>query len=389
MKTAKHATWSMRIAAVSAGAAFFFGVSAGVLPTFATAYAEDAEVAKMTLEEVDAWDTDGYKIEKKSGVYNDGTADIAYDYEITISDEIWFVGGSLSINNVASRPFKLNISTSEGIPVTGNEFFSQHKSWLNKCTSTNPAIAELSRESWKAGRENNLYLEAKQEVGKTVLTFPLNITVSEDDLPGFESLGYTAGQTINETLSILYNCVKKENTMFTFTGAAKDLNDNANSVWLYGVNIPEANEEWTKAEVAGTLMDKFYSNIYYLEGNEDGTPKELTEANLTGNDFKTILTNRASGAMKMQIEVRDNHMEIKKLVRQYDNDDDGTAVSFEEGDALYLKQGLYYLGKDGNTNWCLYERGFSFFELSRAQHFIFRGEAARLVGRRTRLQYQF
>lgn len=379
MKTTKQAAFTRRIVAAFVGAVLFLGALSGIFLRFPVAHAEEGDSARlMKLEEVDAWDTDGYKIEKKSGTYStdadgDGTEEAyEYDYELTISDEIWFVNDkTLAINNVSSRPLKLNISTSDGISFLDNQFFN-HTSWF-QVSSTNAEISSLKIRK-VSSYPNLVYLNAEQTVGQAVLTVTLNVTLSAEDIEGYESLGYTEGQTINETLRILYTCVKKENIPFTFTGAAKDLNGNGNSVWLYGVNIPEANEEWTKAEVAGGLFNEFYSNIYYLEGNEDGTAKELTEANLAGSDFKTILTNTAVDALKFQIEVRDDHMEIKKLVRQFEGDNDGTAVSFEEGDAIYLKKGLYYLGKDGNTEWCLYEQGFSFFELSRDQQFIYLGE---------------
>lgn len=355
------------------------------LPNFRSATgagAEDAPADSLVLKEVDAWDTDGYKIEKVSGTIAGsdvgGTEDsYAYDYKITISDEIWFIdvkGKRKAINNVSSRvfDFELTYLTADGKSIRvdgGDDICTTSSSFLNINSSTNDEIAEIGW-SKNANGFREAWVNAGQVLGSTILTCGFdNKTINTDGDSAYD------GTTLNASVSILYECVKKDNTPFTFTGAVKDLNNNANAVWLYGVSIPEANEEWSKAEEVGALFKEFYGNIYYLEGNEDGSAKELTDENLAGNDFYTIESNKGVDALKFQIEVRDDHMEIKKLARQYENDADGTAVDFEEGDAIYLKAGLYYLGKDGNTEWCLYERGFSFFELSRDQYFVYGGES--------------
>lgn len=374
MKTAKSATFTMRIVAALVSAVmllcFLPALLAGVT---ASAEGETEEPGILQLEEVDAMETDGYKIEKQSGVYTDPTdsSEHPYDYVMTVSDEIYFVrSGTLAINNVASRQMIFNVLMPDGKPVSGVDFFD-HGSWWD-FSSTDDVIAELEQDS-----PNIVYLLTGLTPGETVLTATLDATPSEGNVEDDGGSDYTPGVRLYAQLRILYKCVTVENTPFTFTSAVRDLNNNANGVWLYGVDIPEADAEWTRAErFIGNGQSNFLNNIYFLEGGVDGTPVEPTDENLAGNDFATLHSNTSAGALMFQIEIRDDHMELYKKVR-LGNDpstEEGDPLDFEDGDAFYLKEGLYYLGKDGNGTWGYQEYGFSYFELSRDQYFVYDGE---------------
>ena len=90
-----------------------------------------------------------------------------------------------------------------------------------------------------------------------------------------------------------------------------------------------------------------------------------------------MTTQTTAGSLKFQTEVRSDHIELKKQVRTLAEpsvEENGTPVDFEEGDAIYLKAGLYLLGQDGNHNWDLNETGFVYTELLRDQYFVYLGE---------------
>ena len=371
MKATKRAAFAMRIASMLVCAM----VLVYAMPKYAAPSASAEELPAMILEEIDRWDEDGWKIEKTSGTLEVDGVEHAYDYVLTISDQIWLLttGDDVNkINNVSSRKLTLNMTTSTGISLTENPDIS--RSCFNTRTTTDESIASFSRVS-TSSKGYNLGIDCGQTAGQAVLTWSFDRTYPND---GDEANPQWAGQPLQGELRILYNCVSRETEKFTFTGAEKDRNGNRNAVWLNGINIPEAGDEWTKAEEAGGLKQEFYGYIYYLEGNEDGTPQDISNAQSGVNDLYTLMTTQTTaGSLKFQTEVRSDHIELKKQVRTLAEpsvEENGTPVDFEEGDAIYLKAGLYLLGQDGNHNWDLNETGFVYTELLRDQYFVYLGE---------------
>ena len=372
MKATKRAAFAMRIASMLVCAM----VLVYAMPKYAAPSASAEELPAMILEEIDRWDEDGWKIEKTSGTLEVDGVEHAYDYVLTISDQIWVVNSGtdvMKIGNVSSRKIELNVTTSTGIQVSGNPDITK-SSWYSFST-TDATIGEFDNYNSKTNGRY-LVIDPKETAGQAVLTWTLDKVYPND---GDEANPQWAGQAAQGELRILYNCVSRETEKFTFTGAEKDRNGNRNAVWLNGINIPEAGDEWTKAEEAGGLLEEFYGYIYYLEGNEDGTPQDISNAQSGVNDLYTLMTtNKTAGSLKFQTEVRSDHIELKKLVRTLDNapnvEENGTPVDFEEGDAIYLKAGLYLLGQDGNHNWALNEKGFVYTELLRDQYFVYLGE---------------
>jgi len=335
------------------------------MPTFTTLFSAGAEeLPVMNLEEFDRWDADGWKIEKQSGVYQDAdNAEHPYDYVMTVAEKLWIIvnQGVMRIGNVASRTIDFNLTTSTGIVVSGNPAITS-SSWYVR-TSTDESIATLKASSTtSSGR--CLTVEPNQKVGQTVLTLTMNRVLD--------------GEPVKGVLRILYNCVERETNKFTFTSLEKDRNNNKNAVWFNGINIPLANEEWTKAEeVGGLSVKEFYENIFFLESNIDGTPAGIETVELGVNDLRSIMSDKTTGALKFQTEVRSTHLEFKKQVRTMDDGgagENGTPIDFEEGDAFFIKKGLYLMGQDGNFNWSLHETGFVFTELLRDQYFVYLGE---------------
>lgn len=371
MKATKRAAFAMRIASMLVCAM----VLVYAMPKYAAPSASAEELPAVILEEIDHWDEDGWKIEKTSGTLEVDGVEHAYDYVLTISDQIWLLttGDDVNkINNVSSRKLTLNMTTSTGISLTENPDIS--RSCFNTRTTTDESIASFSRVS-TSSKGYNLGIDCGQTAGQAVLTWSFDRTYPND---GDEANPQWAGQPLQGELRILYNCVSRETEKFTFTGAEKDRNGNRNAVWLNGINIPEAGDEWTKAEEAGGLKQEFYGYIYYLEGNEDGTPQDISNAQSGVNDLYTLMTTQTTaGSLKFQTEVRSDHIELKKQVRTLAEpsvEENGTPVDFEEGDAIYLKAGLYLLGQDGNHNWDLNETGFVYTELLRDQYFVYLGE---------------
>ncbi len=338
------------------------------------AKAEGEDIPPMIIEEIDEFATVGYKIEAESGKWTDEatTTEYTYDYKLTLAKGNYIVKNSGSnkflVNN--AEPLVFNVTTSTGYNVTATELVSS-SGWTT--FSTNDAIGELVAQKRKSpaigvemsGNEGTAYVEAS-----------INKADDNDVL-------------VSGKIRLLLVCVEIQNNEFTFTGAKKDVNGKEGGIWFtFGatdvLGVGSADSEWTRAERDDFIgVNKpFFENIYFLqEFNLENATAAPTAEELAGKDLFSLMTgvNLKENGWLFQTEVRPDHIEIYKQVREYYTDEntfdrEGKDVAFEEGDTFYLKAGLKMIGHDANGNWTVASEGGAQNVLSRDQFFTFDGE---------------
>lgn len=340
----------------------------------AGAKAEGEDIPPMIIEEIDEFATVGYKIEAESGKWTDEatTTEYTYDYKLTLAMGNYIVRNTGSskflVNN--AEPLVFNVTTSTGYNVTATELVSS-SGWST--FSTNAEIGELVAQKRKSpaigvemsGNKGTAYVEA-------------SINKGDDD-----------GVLVSGKIRLLLVCVEIQNNEFTFTGAKKDVNGKEGGIWFtFGatdvLGVGSADSEWTRAERDDFIgVNKpFFENIYFLqEFNLENATAAPTAAELAGKDLFSLMTgdNLKENGWLFQTEVRPDHIEIYKQVREYYTDEntfdrEGKDVAFEEGDTFYLKAGLKMIGHDANGNWTVASEGGAQNVLSRDQFFTFDGE---------------
>lgn len=338
------------------------------------AKAEGEDIPPMIIEEIDEFATVGYKIEAESGKWTDEatTTEYTYDYKLTLAMGNYIVRNTGSskflVNN--AEPLVFNVTTSTGYNVTATELVSS-SGWTT--FSTNNTIGKLVAQKRKSpaigvemsGNEGTAYVEA---------------SINKDD---------DEGVWVSGKIRLLLVCVEIQNNEFTFTGAKKDVNGKEGGIWFtFGatdvLGVGSADSEWTRAERDDFIgVNKpFFENIYFLqEFNLENATAAPTAAELAGKDLFSLMTgvNLKENGWLFQTEVRPDHIEIYKQVREYYTDEntfdrEGKDVAFEEGDTFYLKAGLKMIGHDANGNWTVASEGGAQNVLSRDQFFTFDGE---------------
>lgn len=338
------------------------------------AKAEGEDIPPMIIEEIDEFATVGYKIEAESGKWTDEatTTEYTYDYKLTLAMGNYIVRNTGSskflVNN--AEPLVFNVTTSTGYNVTATELVSS-SGWTT--FSTNNTIGKLVAQKRKSpaigvemsGNEGTAYVEA---------------SINKDD---------DEGVLVSGKIRLLLVCVEIQNNEFTFTGAKKDVNGKEGGIWFtFGatdvLGVGSADSEWTRAERDDFIgVNKpFFENIYFLqEFNLENATAAPTAAELAGKDLFSLMTgvNLKENGWLFQTEVRPDHIEIYKQVREYYTDEntfdrEGKDVAFEEGDTFYLKAGLKMIGHDANGNWTVASEGGAQNVLSRDQFFTFDGE---------------
>ena len=397
----KSGNYAKKLLAVSAGVALLGGIA---LTGFAgtdlfKASAEGDEVyGRLALEEVDALNTDGYKIEKKSGTYINAEAttyrvpDIAaddfttvnvaagegvsYDYIFTINNapEIGWQGKML-----------LNWSTTVQFNITapnGNSF--QNTATLNmnygyksntKGDIIGDGITSYKSKNYTTADSSpsfgGIYISDITGFGECVL----NVAVCDGSL----------GNANGCLLRVLIRSVEVQDHEFSFTGASVFDEDNPNVMFLnFGsdvLGVSTADESWNHAQRFMSTTLPFFQKIYFLEkGNYDITAEGAvapTADQLAGNDLYSLMTgeNDKADGLLFETHLRHDHIELGLLAREGAGSQEGSKVNYKAGDAFYLAQGLEMLGKDANTNWCIASEGGSKNILANNQLFWFDGES--------------
>ena len=141
---------------------------------------------------------------------------------------------------------------------------------------------------------------------------------------------------------------------FKFTRAQKG--SEADNMYLYGYNIPEA--EWNNLEQFLTQSNTavFFDNVVYKPAGG----QELTLTQLSSKD------------LAMQVHMRDDHIEF------YLKDTDARPVPFGEGDTLILKKGMRLLeryGAAGDQCRPLNDSSKEYYELQQDQEYVFENGA--------------
>ena len=400
---------SKKVFALSLGTLMLGSIAAGTLMganLFSATVFADEDPNKLVLETVDEFATHGYKIEKATAAnssqqnpYDDATN--PYDYIITVVDKSsswWNPRDGKVMFEENSHEAVWNITTQSGKSVFGGNFNYKN---CTKRTSTDESIS-----AWKYNDSEKVMIPDTGEraagegygdwkCGETVMRF--NFRERDGSCPSHGDVPCTChvdGEGEGESLdgmylSVLYRVVHIEDVNFLFTGAVKDVNEHEGGMWLnYGMNnvlgVSTADESWTHAErydFINTMKD-FFQNIYYLENIDLATATAPTAAELEGRDFYSLMTgdNLVANGLILQTEVRPDHIEIYKKIRQYvvDNEDGtqtidwaGAEIAFETGDAIYLAEGLKMIGKDGNNNWTYASEGGQMNLLPRSQMFVY------------------
>ncbi len=397
----KSGNYAKKLLAVSAGVALLGGIA---LTGFAgtdlfKASAEGDEVyGRLALEEVDALNTDGYKIEKKSGTYINAEAttyrvpDIAaddfttvnvaagegvsYDYIFTINNapEIGWQGKML-----------LNWSTTVQFNITapnGNSF--QNTATLNmnygyksntKGDIIGDGITSYKSKNYTTADSSpsfgGIYISDITGFGECVL----NVAVCDGSL----------GNANGCLLRVLIRSVEVQDHEFSFTGASVFDEDNPNVMFLnFGsdvLGVSTADESWNHAQRFMSTTLPFFQKIYFLEkGTYDITAEGAvapTAEQLAGNDLYSLMTgeNDKADGLLFETHLRHDHIELGLLAREGAGSQEGSKVNYKAGDVFYLAEGLEMLGKDANTNWCIASEGGSKNILANNQLYWFDGES--------------
>ncbi|WP_251546175.1 Ig-like domain-containing protein [Pumilibacter intestinalis] len=358
---------------------------------------------KLILEEVDEFNTLGYKIEKQSGVL-DGTP---YDYVMTVVDNTkgwWMVKKGQSSNLFFNNTDEIvwNITTQSGKNVNGGNF-KYSKGLSLTSTDTTIGVFKTNNTSGYSG----LYVEqgdkaegdstGRFKTGETVITakFKTSSSLSSKcethtkDPCTCHVDGAGNGEILTgKSLSVLYRVVHVDDNKFTFTGAMKDENNPKQGMWLkFNANevcgVATADAEWTRAERfidnqdSGGNTNFFFKDIFFLENFDlESATAAPTATELAGKSLYDLMSgeNKKTDGFLFQTEVRPDHIEIFKGVRESAEDEEGKYVDFVAGDTFYLKEGLYLLGKDGNSNWATAYEGGADNYINRDQFFTFDGE---------------
>lgn len=346
--------------------------------------ASAADVDILTLEEVDEWDTNGYKIEAQAGqvTFNSEKGDFEagtydYDYVMTITTKTEFGWAENDpdrtwlIRNDGARRAKFTLTSHlNGVDVPiiteGKMAFSGYGSSTFTTKSSNSATC-----AFKSSRQGGLFIEAgAPAVGEAYITVTPK---SGYKIPEDEG-NVDEGKEIGGTLRLLVKAVVKPNIPVTLTSAEKDKNGKENGVWLNGIDVPEATEEWVHIERFSGL-DDFFDNIYFLANENGETPSSIEAAAIEGKSFNALMKQQGSEVTYFVVHERSDHLEIERKIGEQGAylQDTGSEVNFEKGDSILLKKGMKLPGHDGNGGWVTMERGFSYLELLRDQMFTFDG----------------
>lgn len=358
---------------------------------------------KLILEEVDEFNTLGYKIEKQSGVLGE----TSYDYVMTVVDNTkgwWMVKKGQSSNLFFNNTDEIvwNITTQSGKNVNGGNF--KYSKGLS-LTSTDETIGVFVTNNTSG--YSGLYVgqgdkaendsTGRFKTGAAVITakFKTSSSLSSKcethtkDPCTCHVDGAGNGEILTgKSLSVLYRVVHVDDNEFTFTGAMKDENNPKQGMWLkFNANevcgVATADAEWTRAERfidnqdSGGNTNFFFKDIFFLENFDlESATAAPTAAELAGKSLYDLMSgeNKKADGFLFQTEVRPDHIEIFKGVRESAEDEEGKYVDFVAGDTFYLKEGLYLLGKDGNSNWATAYEGGADNYINRDQFFTFNGE---------------
>lgn len=338
------------------------------------AKAEGEDIPLLVIEEVDEFATVGYKITKEQGIYDDNS-EYAYDYRFTLTKGNEILDNPLShkINN--STPFIFNVTTSDGNPVSYNDKMGGGNWSEVEFFTTNADFGEFIYKK-SSNPALSIAMMGTDKIGSAYISMKVDLTDK-------------AERAIKGRVGILIERVEIQNNEFTFTGAKKDVNGKDGGIWFtFGatdvLGVGSADSEWTRAERDDFIgVNKpFFENIYFLqEFNLENATAAPTAAELAGKDLFSLMTgvNLKENGWLFQTEVRPDHIEIYKQVREYYTDEntfdrEGKDVAFEEGDTFYLKAGLKMIGHDANGNWTVASEGGAQNVLSRDQFFTFDGE---------------
>jgi len=369
----------------------------------------------LQMEEADEFATVGYKIEKQSGSITDANEkEWQYDYIMTVTDSTksWFMfrDGKIYYNNTNEIVWNITTQNNGKVNGMGGTYNKWHYGIALETSDSTIASFQIEKTARMifpdtGDRATNPetgenYDDERFKSGEAVITatFISSSKVGNGcGAPGHSekeicTCGNEPGSgevLTGKYLRVLYRVVHIEDNAFTFTGAKKDVNGKDGGIWFtFGatdvLGVGSADSEWTRAERDDFIgVNKpFFENIYFLqEFNLENATAAPTAAELAGKDLFSLMTgvNLKENGWLFQTEVRPDHIEIYKQVREYYTDEntfdrEGKDVAFEEGDTFYLKAGLKMIGHDANGNWTVASEGGAQNVLSRDQFFTFDGE---------------